>query len=183
MPECRSGPLGPARIAKYTSNCLDLHGHLDRYHELNDGRRRLTVCLTALPSLRPVRVSDFSSSEELKASLMASSAFFPLAPLVRFRGEWCLDGGLSDFQPVFTPEEEGPRNRTVTVSPFYFSSADIKPSRYVPLWWLVLPPSDPEAIDWVYDLAYCDALDFLRAQGLLTCDHRDQDEAHTHACR
>jgi hypothetical protein len=39
--------------------------------------------MTSLPSLRPVRADAFDSVEELKASLLASSAFFPLAPLVR----------------------------------------------------------------------------------------------------
>jgi hypothetical protein len=46
-------------------------------------------------------------------------------------------------QPVI----EGYRN--ITVSPLYFSQADIKPSRYVPAWWALLPPSDPKTVDWV----------------------------------
>jgi hypothetical protein len=62
--------------------------------------------------------------------------------------------------------------------------ADIKPSRYVPIWWLVLPPSDADTIDWIYDLGYCDALSFFAKEGLLeACTHREGNDAHPHACR
>jgi predicted acylesterase/phospholipase RssA len=83
----------------------------------------------------------------IRQALLASSCFVPFAAPVRLRGSLSVDGGMSEIQPVF---EEG--ERTVTVSPFFFSRADIKPSRYVPVWWVVLPPSNPHTIDWLYDL-------------------------------
>ena len=51
----------------------------------------------------------------------------------KYRGEWVCDGGLSDFKPVIDAD-------TITVSPFYFDYADIKPSRYIPPWWALYPP-------------------------------------------
>jgi hypothetical protein len=50
---------------------------------------------------------------------------------------------------------------TITVSPFYFMNTDIKPSRYVPLWWALFPPNSPAAVDWVYELGYNDAVNWI----------------------
>jgi hypothetical protein len=44
---------------------------------------------------------------------------------IKLDGGWCIDGGLSDFQPRLPPTA----GETVYVNPFYFSDADIKPSR------------------------------------------------------
>eukprot|EP01037_Dinobryon_pediforme_P034182 gene34182-39979_t len=43
--------------------------------------------------------------------------------MVKKNGTWYLDGLWTDFQPILD-------EKTVTVSPFYFSDCDIKPSRY-----------------------------------------------------
>ena len=60
----------------------------------------------------------------------------------------------------------------MTISPFYASSATIRPSRYVPLTWTVLAPNDPCAIDWLYDLGYRDALFWMAKKGIShTCSH------------
>jgi hypothetical protein len=86
----------------------------------------------------------------------ASAGCFPFAPLVWRKDHWCIDGGLSDFQPVID-------ENTITVSPFYFSSADIRPSRYVPLWWSFFPPKDEDTIEWLYHLGQEDAISFFAA--------------------
>ncbi len=60
----------------------------------------------------------------------------------------------------------------MTISPLYASSASIRPSRYVPLSWIALPPRDPGAIDWLYDLGYRDALFWMAKEGIEhTCSH------------
>lgn len=61
---------------------------------------------------------------------------------------------------------------TVTISPLYASTASIRPSRYVPLSWIALPPNDAGAIDWLYDLGYRDALFWMAKERIEhTCSH------------
>lgn len=123
---------------------------------------QLQIAVTRLlPYLLKERATEFQSKEDLLTTLVASAAAFPFAPLVYRRGSWCVDGGLSDFQPIVD-------SHTVTVSPFYFSRADIKPSRYVPLWWALLPPNDPSTIDWIYNLGWEDGLSWLKEHGINT---------------
>ena len=88
--------------------------------ELRPGQ--LQIAITRLPFLTAERKSNFHSEKDLKDSLMASASAYPFASLVSREGTWCIDGGLSDFQPIID-------DNTITVSPFYFSDADIKPSR------------------------------------------------------
>jgi hypothetical protein len=90
-------------------------------------------------------------------AILASAAAYPLAAFVYRDGSWCADGGLTDFQPVIDDD-------TLTVSPFYFSNADIKPSRYVPPWWSVIPPKSEDTIDWLYNLGYMDAMSYIDSQ-------------------
>lgn len=60
----------------------------------------------------------------------------------------------------------------MTISPLYASSADIRPSRYVPLSWIALAPRDPGAVDWLYDLGYRDALFWMAGEGIVhPCKH------------
>jgi hypothetical protein len=40
-------------------------------------------------------------------------------------------------------------------------NTDIKPSRYVPLWWALFPPNSPDAVDWVYELGYNDTVNWI----------------------
>jgi len=50
--------------------------------------------------------------------------------------------------------------KTVTVSPNIYSGADIRPSRYVPAWWSMYPPSERD-MRWLYELGYEDALQWI----------------------
>lgn len=54
----------------------------------------------------------------------------------------------------------------ISVSPYYMSRADIKPSRFVPPWWCALPPS-PDKLRELYDLGYRDCLAWLQKNGKL----------------
>lgn len=141
-------------IGEYASRCMDATCNLHRWEELEDGQ--LHVAITRLPFFHAERQTSFSSEKDLKTALLASAGCFPFAPLVWRKDHWCIDGGLSDFQPVID-------ENTITVSPFYFSSADIRPSRYVPLWWSFFPPKDEDTIEWLYHLGQEDAISFFAA--------------------
>eukprot|EP00948_MAST-09A_sp_MAST-9A-sp1_P003332 g3332.t1 len=117
---------------------------------------RVAIVVTALniwgSNRREFR--EFKTLEELKQVLIASCCLTPIAGFpIKINDEWVMDGGIADFQPIFD-------DQTITVSPFYLSTADIKPSRYVPLWWAVYPPKR-EDFEWVFDLGYSDTVDWL----------------------
>jgi hypothetical protein len=133
---------------------------MPKYQQIEHGK--LQIAVTKLwPFMQTERVTEHTSKEDLKLTLMASIAAFPAAPLVFRRGKWFIDGGISDFQPIVD-------ENTITVSPFYFSDCDIKPSRYVPLWWCCIPPKSNDTIDWLYSLGYEDCLAYLEKRGLPT---------------
>ena len=128
----------------------------EKAHERLNGR--LEVSVTALPSCSNRRYKNFTSADDFHQALLASCRMAPIAGLpFQFRGEYIFDGGLSDFQPMLDED-------TITVSPFFFVDADIRPSRYVPPWWSVYPPRR-EDIAWLFDLGYHDAKLWSRKSG------------------
>jgi hypothetical protein len=148
--------FGIFKIAQYVSECLDVSIDLNKGAMLPEGK--LQVAYSVIPFMKPERATSFTSGEDLKKCLLASSAAFPLAPLVQHRGNWLVDGGYTDFQPEINED-------TITVSPLYFSNADIRPSRYVPLWWAMLPPSCEGTVDWLFELGYKDTTKWLNDNG------------------
>ena len=149
IPKLYSTWLGPFQLHTYVSECLDACANLDAWHTIPAGR--LQIAYTALPSFKKERATSFTSLEDLKQCLQASSAAFPFSKLTYHRGNWNGDGGFTDLQPILD-------EHTITISPFYFMNTDIKPSRYVPLWWALFPPNCPHAVDWVYELGYNDTI-------------------------
>jgi len=149
---------GLFNLRKYISKCIRTYGNLDKWQELKTGQ--LQVAVTRLPYLIPERVTTFKSENELYESLLASSAVFPLCPLVYRNNCWCIDGGVTDFQPIID-------KNTIKVSPFYFADADIKPSRWVPIWWALIPPRSTDTVDWLYRLGYDDACRWIDSHGLV----------------
>jgi hypothetical protein len=152
IPDLYSTWGGPFQLHKYVSECLDACANLEAWHTLPPGR--LQIAYTALPSFKKERATSYSSREDLKQCLLASAAAFPFSKLTYHRGCWNGDGGFTDLQPIID-------EHTITVSPFYFMNTDIKPSRYVPLWWALFPPNSPDAVDWVYELGYNDAINWI----------------------
>jgi hypothetical protein len=67
---------------------------------------------------------------------------------------------MTDFVPLVIGEGIS-RENTVTVSPFHCSSSDIKPSRYIPFWWALIPPNSSETVDWIYALGYEDGISYI----------------------
>ena len=151
---------GLFKLGEYVSDCIDMLV-MPIYRPIDAGKLQLAV--TELPNFAAKRIVRFNSKEELKMAMMASIAAFPAAPMVFIDGKRCMDGGMSDFQPIVD-------ENTLTVSPFYFSDADIRPSRYVPLWWAFLPPKSPDTVDWLYSLGWEDGLSFLDKQQVTTIE-------------
>lgn len=140
------------RLKSMITACMDKllktkPGEKQPHQRLNG---RLHVSVTALPWCQNRRYSEFDSYNDFRNALLASCCMTPIAGWpFKYRGEWVFDGGLSDFQPKVDDE-------TITVSPFFFAYADIKPSRYVPLWWALYPPRSSD-FAWLFDLGYHDA--------------------------
>ncbi|GMF17794.1 unnamed protein product [Phytophthora fragariaefolia] len=158
IPKARSWPSGFFHGRDFLHDTLKAEGKLHEYEKLNDSQQ-LTVVYTSLSSLKARRVTRFDSEEHPANTLMASCCATPIAGLpFKLNGEWVMDGGVFDFQPV---QDE----KTVTISPFYCTGADIKPSLYVPMWWAVVPPGVRD-VEWLYDLGYEDGLKWIVRNGL-----------------
>ena len=143
---------GIFKIGDYVSECLDYAVDLKKVVSLPKGKCQIQF--TRLPFFRGERALEYESEEDIKKCLLSSAAAFPFAPLVYHRGYWNVDGGYTAFQPLIDKD-------SITVSPLYFVNADIKPSRYVPLWWSLFPPNSPNTVDWLYDLGYNDAINWI----------------------
>ena len=144
-------------LDEYVGTCIDLLLiQAGKYRQLEPGE--LQVAITKFPYLSAHRVVEHLSAEDLKETLLCSAAAYPAAPIYNHkRFGLCIDGGLSDFQPVIDAD-------TITVSPFYFSDCDIRPSRYVPPWWAFIPPRDGETVDWIYNLGFEDGMAWIQSR-------------------
>lgn len=117
---------------------------------------RISLAVIDLPAFTTRRLHTFRSNEHLRDALLASCCMTPLAGWpFRLDGTWALDGGLTDFCPTLSED-------AVTVSPFYCSRADIRPSRYVPMRWALYPPS-VSAMQELFELGFADAHRWITA--------------------
>jgi hypothetical protein len=156
LPKAYGDITGLFKLSDYVSMCIELT-LLPNFKQIPP--ESLQIAVTKLPFFKNERIKDHNTPEDLVLALLASSAAFPFAPLVNMKSGWYIDGGLSDFQPVLDDE-------TITVSPFYFSSCHIKPSRYVPLWWTFIPPKSVETVEWIYNLGFEDCVKFLESRDI-----------------
>ncbi|EEY69215.1 patatin-like phospholipase, putative [Phytophthora infestans T30-4] len=158
IPGAHVFPGGYFGARKFLLDTLNAEGKLHQYEKLNVSQQ-LTVVYTSLSALSSRRLTTFESQQHLTDSLMASCCATPIAGMpFRLGGEWVMDGGILDFQPVYD-------EKTVTVSPLYCTGADIKPSVYVPIWWAMLPPRVQD-VEWLFDLGYEDGLKWIVKNGL-----------------
>lgn len=175
--DCRSAMFGAFRIRHYVRRGVELFATA-AFKELEDSddvgtpnevlaarlTEQLEVYATTLPWLKEKRFTTFEDVEDLEEALTASCLLVPLAGMpfaLRDTKEWVLDGGLAAFQP--RKGEVG----VITVSPLYWTSADIKPTKFVPAWWGLYPPNDAE-YRALYSLGYNDALDTLLSKGIIS---------------
>lgn len=159
IPQCYSSISGLFQLQVYVETSLLETLNLEKCKELEYGKLQISV--TQLPRLNNVRVKSFDSKEDILQCLVASAAAFPFAKLAKFRKAWYIDGGITDFQPVID-------DKTITVSPFYFADVDIKPSRYIPVWWALFPPNSNDTVDWIYNLGYTDGLTWIEKKLAMT---------------
>jgi len=164
IPKAYSTVSGLFVLHEYVAASFD--GHLGPHYskeKLPPGR--LQVAITQFPSGAATRVTEHDSSDDLKNSLLASAAAWPVAKIHEHpKYGTTIDGGLSDFQPLCD-------ENTITVSPFYFSDCDIRPSRYIPPWWAVVPPRSTDTVDWCYDLGFQDAMKFIKKKEIAASPH------------
>ncbi|CAM9643182.1 unnamed protein product, partial [Phaeothamnion confervicola] len=158
---CRASLLGHFKITRYMRACLAASAQITDTKAVALRPGRLQLAVTEVPSLRCKRITVFPDGESLVRTLQASGAAVPFASPIKIGDTWCVDGGLREFHPELPPSA----GETVYVSAVYFSRADIKPSRYVPLWWAFFPPGDPATVEWQFDLGYRDALAYARGGG------------------
>ena len=172
---CRAGWRGTFHVRRYVEGCLDTHGALERFPA---ARGRLQVVITELlPTPRRRTVTRFSSAACLRSALLASCAVVPFAgPPVWREGRLSVDGALSGVQPRL--QRQG-LDRVVTVNPFFFSRADIRPSRHLPPRWALRPPG-PDAYRASFELGYQDTLAWIQ-RTWLPRQPRAMDGARLHA--
>ena len=148
-PRAHGSLVGALSVRDILRECLDKHGNLHLFETVN-ASQSLVVSYSSLTTCTARRVSTFVNEGDLSTALLASCCATPIAGLpFRHAGEWVFDGGLTDFQPVFD-------EKTVTISPLYCTNAEIRPSRYVPIWWAMYPP-ERDNLEWLYELGYHDA--------------------------
>eukprot|EP01134_Creolimax_fragrantissima_P008567 CFRG8567T1 len=157
--EVRSNPLNGLCIRYYLNRALDLVVGEDRYNKhRNELNEQVEIPVTVLPGCHGKRYTKTRDYKHFKEVVLASCTAPPIAGLpFILDGSLVMDGGLADFQPLI-------REDTITVSPFYFHSADIKPSQYVPVWWGAYPPTREE-YDRLFTLGYKDAITWMEANG------------------
>lgn len=122
---------------------------------------RLEVYTTTLPFLTRKCMTEFDDLADIEESLIASCCLTPVVGLpfpLRKTGEWVCDGGVRSFQP------RSGEPRTLTVSPFYFTSADIRPPTAVPVWWGLFPPKKEEH-EGLFATGYNACLEYLVTSG------------------
>ncbi|POM62450.1 Patatin-like phosphoLipase [Phytophthora palmivora] len=158
VPSAHATWTGPFKMRDYLIDAITRHGNVNNMDKLHG---KVTVVYTSLSAWVTRRVSHFKNPLHLLQTMVASCCATPLVgfPFLH-EGEYVIDGGLLDNQPLF--EEDV---RTITVTPNVFAGADIKPSRYVPPWWSMYPPSQRD-MQWLYDLGYEDGLSWCKCEGV-----------------
>ena len=138
-------------------------------HELLSGRFEVSIT-RIFPSWKNLRISDFPTYNFLIQALLCSACIVPLSGLpIWLRGfGLCLDGAVTDMQVLQGFKKHGTFSKLhcketnpniVIVNPFYSSRADIKPSRYIPIWWCFYPP-EPYKLKQLFEMGYADAYDW-----------------------
>ncbi|KAE8883007.1 hypothetical protein PF011_g30517 [Phytophthora fragariae] len=158
VPAARASWRGPFQMRDYLVDAVTRHANVDNIHKLHG---KVTIVYTSLSAWATRRVSRFKNPVHLLQTMVASCCATPLVGLpFQHEGEYVVDGGLLDNQPLF---EDGVR--TITVTPNVFAAADIRPSRYVPPWWSMYPPTQRE-MRWLFALGYEDGLAWCVRRGL-----------------
>ncbi|KAK7196297.1 Patatin-like phospholipase [Novymonas esmeraldas] len=151
------------RMGKYLVAAIDHFGTNLRAVDTDPHMRQvmesgaLEVGVTVLPKFKSHLISSFSSYAAIRETLIASCCLVPLVGLpfkMESTGEWCADGGISNFTPRM--EEEN----TISVSAMYFQDASVRPRVFVPSWWALRPPNSGKYNN-LFWMGYNDMIDYL----------------------
>ncbi|KAG5468336.1 hypothetical protein LSCM1_02316 [Leishmania martiniquensis] len=158
------------RVKKYLTAAIDNFGASLRAIDTDTRMRQvlssgsLEIGVTVLPSFKSRLISCFSTYAAIRETLLASCCLVPLVGLpfkMESTGEWCADGGISNFTPRM--DEEG----TISISAMYFQDASVRPRVFVPSWWALRPPST-EKYNNLFWMGYNDMIDYLVSAGHLS---------------
>ncbi|CBZ30400.1 conserved hypothetical protein [Leishmania mexicana MHOM/GT/2001/U1103] len=151
------------RVRKYLMAAIDNFGTNLRSVDTDPRMRQvlmsgsLELGVTVLPKLKSRLISSFSSYAAIRETLLASCCLVPLVGMpfkLESTGEWCADGGISNFTPRI--EEEN----TISVSGMYFQDASVRPRVFVPSWWALHPPT-AQKYNNLFWMGYNDMIDYL----------------------
>ena len=171
--KARSSVRGAFMLRNYCRGAITQFCPQDAHKRLEG---RFEISITRLfPWYKNLRVNTFPTLDFLIQSLLCSACITPLAGLPMWlKGHGlCFDGGVSDLQLLSGLARNGtfcklhcrktnPKD-LVVVCPFYSSRADIRPSKYVPLWWAFYPPQ-PYKLKELFELGYKDTLKWCDKQ-------------------
>ncbi len=137
-------------------------------HEVQDRlRKTLEIYCTVLPFFKKKKFNEFTCVDDIKEALFASLCAAPMVGFpfrLRSTGELVVDGGIAAFQP------KSGKSNVITVSPFYFANADIRPSHFIPVHWAFKPKNRARHAA-LFDLGYNDTIDFLVRKGYVAAHH------------
>lgn len=132
-------------------------------------QERLGVSITTLPNLKNHIVTKFKTQQELEQAVLGSCTMSPLAGMPfrlnrehdkELHNQWVFDGGLSNIQPFRAKD----KSEVVTISAFsHWDDVNIRPSKYVPVWW-GLHPSSVRDMDTLFYLGMQDAKTFVNSR-------------------
>ncbi|MEC8024728.1 MAG: patatin-like phospholipase family protein [Myxococcota bacterium] len=112
--------LGPEGVQAVGEAFTDEFLQPDTFRDVS---HRVGLSITRLRPFGNIRASHFESHQDLVDALRAA-CFIPSRrrPAARYRGQWCIDGGLTDNEPILD-------KHTFRISPLWTSiRADIRPS-------------------------------------------------------
>ena len=164
--KARSSWRGKFLLREYCRGAIEQFCTRDA-HKILQGRFEISIT-RIFPWYKNLRVNQFPSYEFLVRALLCSACLVPLAGLPMWLPGYglCFDGGVSDFQLFKGLARNGtfcklhcrktnPKD-IVVVCPFYSSRADIRPSKFVPIWWAFFPP-EPYKLKELFELGQRDA--------------------------
>eukprot|EP00124_Ichthyophonus_hoferi_P004932 Ihof_evm2s616 gene=Ihof_evmTU2s616 len=157
--DCYKSLFNAFRLQKYIINVIDNQLGEQRFKERKQElEKRIEIAVTVLPGCHGIRYKSFKNYEHFKQILIASCCATPIAGLpFQLDGKWVIDGAVADFQPLIDLD-------SITVAPFYFHRAHIKPSQYVPVWWSAYPGTRVE-FERLFQLGYEDSRNWLDTEG------------------
>jgi predicted acylesterase/phospholipase RssA len=147
------GSTGVQAISRaFTDEFLDDDSHIKA-----DGRVHISI--TRLRPLGNIRISTFSSRDDLADAIRAASHIPSLnRPAYKFREHWCIDGGATDNEPIANAQ-------TLRIAPMWTSvRAHIRPSPlHVSLHEIVRLPTPRRAWE-LFDQGLRDGRQYLTQQ-------------------